>query len=111
MSFFSSQLNDSIWDRFPQSCISNKNGELIFYSGTHDSVPQPSTSYNFLFGKNHKFIKNSFNISSWNGKTLILPADTVGRYYHYFHQTLYGAPQGRPLFYSEIDSWGDSGLG
>lgn len=111
VSSFSSKLNDSLWTTFPSSCISNKNGNLLFYSGTHDSISQPSTSYNFLFDSNHQYVKNSFNLSSWYGQTLILPADTIERFYHYFHQMLYGAPEGRPLFYSEIDAWENAGLG
>jgi hypothetical protein len=111
VSFFTSKLNDSLWTTFPSSCISNKNGDLLFYSGTHDSIPQPSTSYNFLFDSNHQYVKNSFNLSSWYGQSLILPADTIERFYHYFHQMLYGAPEGRPLFYSEIDAWENAGLG
>lgn len=111
VSFFSSKLNDSIWTAFPSNCISNKSGNLMFYSGTHDSTPQPSTSYNFLFDRNHQYVKNSFNLSSWSGQTLILPADTIERFYHYFHQMLYGNPEGRPLFYSEIDAWGNGGSG
>ena len=111
VSFYNSQLNDSIWDGDSTSCISDKNGNLLFYSGTHDSIPQPSTSFNFLFNRNHQYVKNSFNLSSWSGQTLILPADTIERFYHYFHQTLFGAPEGRPLFYSEIDAWGNAGLG
>ena len=111
ISFFGSMLNDSIWDGFSQACISNKSGNLLFYSGTHDSVPQPSTSFNFLFNRNHQYVKNSFNLSSWYGQTLILPADTIEHFYHYFHQMLFGAPEGRPLFYSEIDAWENAGLG
>lgn len=111
VSFFSSKLNDSLWTTFPSSCISNKSGDLLFYSGTHDSIPQPSTSYNFIFDSNHQYVKNSFNLSSWYGQSLILPADTIERFYHYFHQMLYGAPEGRPLFYSEIDAWENAGLG
>ena len=64
-----------------------------------------------MFDRNHQYVKNSFNLSSWSGQPLILPADTIDRFYNYFHQTLYGAPEGRPLFYSEIDAWGNGGIG
>jgi hypothetical protein len=111
LNFFNTRLNDSVWAVPPTTCISSRLGELLLYAGYHDSIPQPSTSDNFLFGRTHEYISNSLDLIDWHGMVLILPADTSERYYHYIHQYLSGQTNGRPIHCSEIDLWGDNQLG